>query len=58
MVEIQRHQDSTDTELAGALAMLRAMEDKYEKADDNAEDERNKLDAEVDEVRQELTAIK
>ncbi|XP_065062478.1 coiled-coil domain-containing protein 178-like [Rhopilema esculentum] len=57
MVEIQKHQDSTDTELAGALAMLRAMEDKYEKADGNAEDERNKLDAEVDQVRQELTSI-
>ena len=54
MEEIQKHQDTTDTELAGALAMLKSMEDKFSKAEMKAENERNKLDSEVDAVRQQL----
>eukprot|EP00112_Aurelia_sp_Birch-Aquarium-sp1_P003012 Seg1338.1 transcript_id=Seg1338.1/GoldUCD/mRNA.D3Y31 product="Coiled-coil domain-containing protein 178" protein_id=Seg1338.1/GoldUCD/D3Y31 len=54
MVEIQKHQNTTDTELGGALEMVESLEKKYTNADKVADYERKKLDKEVGEVRDQL----
>ena len=54
MVEIQKHQNTTDTELGGALEMLESLEKKYTNADMIADYERKRLDKEVGEVRDQL----
>lgn len=52
MEEIQSHQEATDAELAGALALLKSMEEKFSRAENHAERESDVLERDVDEVRQ------
>eukprot|EP00794_Sanderia_malayensis_P004758 gene4758-5384_t len=56
MVDIEQKQLSTDTELQGSLALLRAMEDRYTDKDQLAALERERLQEDVNEVRQQLTS--
>ena len=54
MAKIKTQQNSTDAELAGALALLNSMEEKFTRAEQKAERAREALRKEVDEVRQQL----
>ena len=54
MLDLQQKQVATDTELQGALGLLKAMEERYAAKDLFASNERERLNDLVDEVRQEL----
>lgn len=54
MSEIKKQQCAIDTELMGALALLKSMEEKFTRAERKAEKARKALEMEVNAVREQL----